>query len=121
MKELAPIIQSVSDTRKYKIIQLENGLECIIISDPDTKKASASLSVGVGSLQDPVEVQGIAHYLEHMLFMGTKKYPDENIYRLIRDYLVRRSVRTQVLAMLTRVRMRPITILKWHACRSGRF
>ena len=75
------MIQSISDTRKYKIIELENQLQCIVVSDPDTKKSSASLSVGVGSLQDPVEYQGIAHYLEHMLFMGTKKYPDENIYR----------------------------------------
>ena len=24
--------------------------------------------------------QGIAHFLEHMLFMGTEKYPDENEY-----------------------------------------
>ena len=81
MKELGTMIQSISDTRKYKIIELENQLQCIVVSDPDTKKSSASLSVGVGSLQDPVEYQGIAHYLEHMLFMGTKKYPDENIYR----------------------------------------
>lgn len=25
-------------------------------------------------------VQGLSHYLEHMLFMGSKKYPDENEY-----------------------------------------
>jgi secreted Zn-dependent insulinase-like peptidase len=51
-------------------------MTCIIISDPEAKKSSAALSVGVGSFQDPIEAQGIAHYLEHMLFMGTKKYPD---------------------------------------------
>ena len=28
------------------------------------------MSVGVGSLQDPMKAQGLAHYLEHMLFMG---------------------------------------------------
>jgi insulysin len=34
----------------------------------------------VGSLQDPPEVNGLAHFCEHMLFLGTKKYPDENHY-----------------------------------------
>ena len=52
----------------------------MVISDPEAKKSSAALSVAVGAFQDPPEVQGIAHYLEHMLFMGTKKYPDENDY-----------------------------------------
>lgn len=39
-------------------------------------KSSAALSMGVGSLRDPQTAQGLAHYLEHMLFMGTAKYPD---------------------------------------------
>jgi nardilysin len=45
-----------------------------------TKKAAAALAVGVGSFSDFAHMQGIAHYLEHMLFMGTEKYPDENEY-----------------------------------------
>ena len=44
------------------------------------KKAAAALSVGVGSFADPEEAPGLAHFLEHMLFMGSKKYPDENEY-----------------------------------------
>lgn len=51
-----------------------------MISDPDTQKSAAALSVGIGSFKDPIETQGLAHYLEHMLFMGTEKYPDENDY-----------------------------------------
>ena len=42
------------------------------------KKAAAAVAVGVGSLCDPLRMQGLAHYLEHMLFMGSEKYPDEN-------------------------------------------
>ena len=42
------------------------------------KKAAAAVAVGVGSLCDPPEMPGLAHYLEHMLFMGSEKYPDEN-------------------------------------------
>jgi len=31
-------------------------------------------------LNDPPEAQGLAHFCEHMLFLGTKKYPEENHY-----------------------------------------
>jgi insulysin len=34
------------------------------------------VTVGVGQLEDYVHCQGIAHFLEHMLFLGTKKYPN---------------------------------------------
>ena len=44
------------------------------------KKAAAALSVGVGHYSDPPNLQGLSHYLEHMLFMGSEKYPDENEY-----------------------------------------
>jgi secreted Zn-dependent insulinase-like peptidase len=40
--------------------------------------ASVSLAVNVGCLNDPLPRQGLAHFLEHMLFMGSSKYPDEN-------------------------------------------
>ncbi|XP_040164052.1 nardilysin-like isoform X2 [Anopheles arabiensis] len=44
------------------------------------KLAAAALCVGVGSFSDPRHVQGLAHFLEHMIFMGSKKYPRENEY-----------------------------------------
>jgi hypothetical protein len=44
------------------------------------KKAAAALSVGVGHFSDPWNMQGISHFLEHMLFMGSEKFPDENDY-----------------------------------------
>ena len=46
----------------------------------ETKRAAAALSVGVGHFCDPKELPGLSHYLEHMLFMGSDKYPDENDY-----------------------------------------
>ena len=38
------------------------------------------MEVAVGSFSDPPEVQGLAHFCEHMLFLGTAKYPDEDEY-----------------------------------------
>eukprot|EP00793_Prasinoderma_coloniale_P000746 PRCOL_00003896-RA len=45
-----------------------------------TKKAAAALSVSVGSFSDPASANGLAHFLEHMLFMGSEDFPDENEY-----------------------------------------
>ena len=46
----------------------------------NSKQASVALSVGIGSYCDGVEVPGLAHFLEHMLFMGSEKYPKENAF-----------------------------------------
>jgi len=48
--------------------------------DDGVRKAAAALVVGAGSFHDPPFAQGMAHFLEHMLFMGTEKYPGENQY-----------------------------------------
>lgn len=42
------------------------------------KMAACALAVGVGYLADPPHVQGLCHFVEHMLFMGTKRFPREN-------------------------------------------
>lgn len=61
-------------------IKLSNGVEAYLISDPKTDKSGALMSVNVGSWEDPTEYPGLAHFLEHMLFLGTKKYPEESGY-----------------------------------------
>ena len=79
------IIKSNQDRRTFKHIKLINNLEVLLVSDKDTQMASASLAVNVGSFLDTVP--GIAHFLEHMLFMGSKKYPNENEYdKKIKEY-----------------------------------
>eukprot|EP00055_Hartaetosiga_balthica_P004167 m.10400 g.10400 ORF g.10400 m.10400 type:complete len:1137 (+) comp3664_c0_seq1:89-3499(+) len=40
--------------------------------------AAVALCVTVGTFQDPPEAPGLAHFLEHMVFMGSKKCPDED-------------------------------------------
>lgn len=74
------IIISTNDQRSYRHITLSNNLTCILIHDITTEKSSACMDVMIGSLCDPIEAQGLAHFLEHMLFMGTSKYPIENEY-----------------------------------------
>ena len=66
--------------RQTAKIRLKNGLEAYIISDPGIEQSAAALAVGAGSWNDPIEYPGMAHFLEHMLFMGTKAYPKEFEY-----------------------------------------
>ena len=61
------------DDRSYRVITLPNKLEALLVHDPDTDKASASLNVNVGSFSDEDDMPGMAHAVEHALFMGTKK------------------------------------------------
>ncbi len=76
----ATVVKSPNDDREYRVITLPNQIEVMLVSDPSTEKSAASLSVGVGLLQDPMTQQGMAHYLEHMLFLGTEDYPDTKGY-----------------------------------------
>ncbi|GAB0495515.1 hypothetical protein MMPV_006817 [Pyropia vietnamensis] len=72
---------SLLDDRRYRIVTLPtNGLRVMVVSDPAADKAAASLDVAVGHFSDPDDIPGLAHFLEHMLFLGTEKYPDEASY-----------------------------------------
>lgn len=64
------------DKREYEYLNLNNGLQCIIIKDSDENLCGACLNIHVGSVNEKID--GLAHFLEHMVFMGSKKYPDSN-------------------------------------------
>ena len=68
------------DERSYRFIELPNKLKALLITDPKTDKAAASLDVNIGSFNDPEPLPGLAHFCEHLLFMGSRKFPDENDY-----------------------------------------
>ncbi|VDD81631.1 unnamed protein product [Mesocestoides corti] len=74
------IEKSESDRRLYRVLTLQNKLKVLLVSDFETSKASACLCVRVGSFSDPVELPGLAHFCEHMILLGSQKYPDENEY-----------------------------------------
>jgi Secreted/periplasmic Zn-dependent peptidases, insulinase-like len=69
------------DERDYRVLELENGLNVLLVSDDEADKAAASMNVRVGSAQDPDDLQGLAHFLEHMLFLGTEAYPEADAYQ----------------------------------------
>ncbi|MCW8357331.1 insulinase family protein [Marinomonas pontica] len=73
--------KSTSDKNSYHLITLPNHLKVLLVSDPQAERYSASLSVKVGSFQDPKNQQGLAHFLEHMLFLGTEKFPEPGNYQ----------------------------------------
>ncbi|KAK6179262.1 hypothetical protein SNE40_011665 [Patella caerulea] len=117
------VIKSANDKREYRVIQLENGLKALLVSNPPDadgyqssteveseseegsegdesddeedmeenedgekeekkknaeRQSAAALCVGVGSFCDPDDIPGFAHFLEHMVFMGSDKFPKEN-------------------------------------------
>ncbi|CAG9314179.1 unnamed protein product [Blepharisma stoltei] len=78
---MAVLEKSPIDDRLYKYFELPNKMKCLAISDPTTDISAAAVNVEVGNISDPPEYQGLAHFLEHMLFMGTEKYPGENHYK----------------------------------------
>ena len=66
-----------SETRSFV---LDSGLKVHLHSDPNFNLSAASMSVEVGSYEDPADREGLSHFLEHMLFLGTEKYPDVDEY-----------------------------------------
>lgn len=75
------ITKSENDKREYRYLVLENKLRVLLISDPATEKSAAALDVNIGANQNPPDREGLAHFLEHMLFLGTEKYPRAGEYQ----------------------------------------
>ena len=63
------------DVKKFT---LENGLEILTIKK-DTQIASVNVGVKVGSIYETIDEKGISHFIEHMLFKGTKKRSNEEL------------------------------------------
>ncbi|GMM35278.1 metalloendopeptidase [Saccharomycopsis crataegensis] len=84
-------VKSDLDDRQYRVIRLPNNLEALLIHDSTSEKAAAAIDVNVGSVHDPKNLPGLAHFCEHLLFMGTSKFPKENEYQ---EYLAEHSGRS---------------------------
>lgn len=81
-KSMQPIPgKGQSDQHEYAHLTLDNGLTVILVSDPMAERSAAALAIKAGSYQDPSKHLGLAHLLEHMLFLGTEKYPEAGAYQ----------------------------------------
>ena len=55
-------------TRKW--IPVHFHLQVLLVSDETTDKSAAALDVHIGHMSDPNNLPGLAHFCEHMLFLG---------------------------------------------------
>jgi insulysin len=78
----ASLAQTTQDARmRTESFSLPNGIQGIAVSIPRAKLASIGVSLPVGYFDDPAQHPGLAHYLEHMLFMGSSKFPSVSEYK----------------------------------------
>ena len=81
---LAIVIAGCSSTYKYetvpndptktRIYTLDNGLKVYLSVNKDQPRIQTYIGVRAGSKNDPAETTGLAHYLEHLMFKGTKNF-----------------------------------------------
>ena len=69
-----------SEKREFYGSILKNNIKNINIYDKNLDTSSVIVAVNIGFLSDPIEYQGLAHFLEHMLFLGSDKYPKEDSF-----------------------------------------
>ena len=58
-------------------IRLSNGLRVRLLSLPESTQAAAFVRVHAGAHDAPADYPGLAHFLEHLLFLGSRHYPIE--------------------------------------------
>lgn len=68
----------LTDKRSYTYKTFDSGLRVLLVQNPEAQKSSYAVAVEVGSIDDPEDFQGLAHFCEHMVFLGSKKYPQED-------------------------------------------
>ena len=62
---------------------LANGMQVLVIPDHRAPVATQMLWFRVGAVDDPPGISGLAHFFEHMMFRGTKAYPDDAFSQII--------------------------------------
>lgn len=69
----------------HKLITLKNGLTVITVNIPSLESVTTMLAVGAGSRYESGQNNGISHFLEHMFFKGSRKYPTSEIINTLVD------------------------------------
>jgi len=62
---------------QYKVTKLKNGIPVIMTRNPNQTTVTIAIFVKTGSNWETLELNGIAHFLEHLFFKGTEKRPSQ--------------------------------------------
>src|SRR3989344_99336 len=74
----ADLITYPKDTNQYRSLRLPNNIDVLLVHDEGATHAAANLIVQAGSAQNPPDLPGLAHLTEHLVFLGSERYPDPN-------------------------------------------
>ena len=66
------------DMMQSRIYTLDNGLKVYLSVNKEKPRIQTYIAVRTGSKNDPAETTGLAHYLEHLMFKGTKQFGTNN-------------------------------------------
>ena len=104
------IEKSPADHRDYRSVVLPNKLQALLIHDVNTDKAAACLDVKIGSFSEPNEIPGLAHFLEHMLFLcASIEFPS---FTLLLSLLSRATLSENLRSLLVPTAVLPSTPTK---------
>lgn len=70
----SPAVRPASPGEEPPLLQLANGLPVRLLHLPDAQRASAFIRVAAGSHDAPLQYPGLAHFLEHLLFLGSRHF-----------------------------------------------
>src|SRR3954470_15489146 len=78
----------------FKHHQLANGLDIIAEINPDSHSVAAGMFVKTGARDESMDVNGVSHFLEHMMFKGSEKYTWEDVNRIFDEIGARYNAST---------------------------
>ena len=70
-------------SRDIRSTILDNGVKVITETMPHVRSVAVGVWIGTGASSESPEVNGISHFIEHMVFQGTEKYSAEQIARSV--------------------------------------
>ncbi len=76
LPSIPPPLKAPDDKTEYRRLVLDNGLRVLLVTDPKCTISSVALAVDAGSFDEPSSRPGLGHYLEHLLLLGSDRYPD---------------------------------------------
>src|SRR6185503_18388499 len=79
----APAQHSQQDRQRVFQFALQNGMQVLVVPDHRAPVITQMLWYRVGAVDDPPGISGLAHFFEHMMFRGTKAYPDDAFSQII--------------------------------------